>query len=46
MMYKYVFSDGTIMLCFKMSADERKMYERKHGALRVMSKLPKTGKLY
>jgi hypothetical protein len=44
-MKKYLFSDGTIIIS-KLSADERKMYERKHGKLVSVSPLPKSGYLW
>lgn len=31
--YKFIFADGCTIMCAGMSADERKVEERKHGKL-------------
>jgi hypothetical protein len=44
-MKKYIFTDGTIIIS-KMSGDEKRLAEKKHGKLVRVESLPKSGYLW
>lgn len=44
-MKKYIFTDGTIIIS-KMSGDEKRLAEKKHGKLIRVENLPKSGYLW
>lgn len=38
-LYEYKFANGTVMITYKMSGDEKHMYERQNGKLLLVKKV-------